>query len=604
MSRLRKAIPAPARAALRPLARKARRVKARAAAKARRVPRSSAQARAEAERYLDHKVIPDDARRRRLLGLWRARTLLGGAVPGGQDALATQALGLGRRLARRNQLETAIAVYAAGERALRRPEQRLLLTVQRAALELRRGNVPDDLWDRARDLLDAADRALASGDHDTAGARLQEAFNLVFHRTLHFEDLPSPLSADPDAFLAPFRASMAYRKAVTPSGAPRPARSSDLARPHRLLVTTFMNWNFVQDIIDDYRATPGVEVRTIDLKEIADGPWRAQPVDLVKDRLRQADGLGGIEPPAEVREAFDWADTVFVEWGHRALPWVSMLDGVSARVVGRIHSYEAFTPMPMHTDWSGIDDMVFVSPHIRALVEASVPQMAEHVRLHTVPNRNVLDPYRLPKHPDAAHTLGLVGWNNVTKDPAWALDLLEALREKDDRWTLRLVGHNFPLSNLTGPATAYRDDLMRRIEALGDAVQRPGFTDDVPEALRHIGVILSSSRREGTHEGLIQGVASGAFPVVRDWPYVARWGGARTLFPDEWVVQTPQEGAERVAAAMAQGPIGAQGEALAEWTIARYDWSVVRPQLDSLLLDRSPRTQSALGDRPHATEQA
>ena len=135
-------------------------------------------------------------------------------------------------------------------------------------------------------------------------------------------------------------------------------------------------------------------------------------------------------------------------------------------------------------------------------------------------------------------------------------------------------------------------------------MQRPGFTDDVPEALRHIGVILSSSRREGTHEGLIQGVASGAFPVVRDWPYVARWGGARTLFPDEWVVQTPEEGAERIAAAMAQGPIGAQGEALAEWTIARYDWSVVRPQLDALLLDRSPRTQSALGDRPHATEQA
>jgi glycosyltransferase involved in cell wall biosynthesis len=216
----------------------------------------------------------------------------------------------------------------------------------------------------------------------------------------------------------------------------------------------------------------------------------------------------------------------------------------------------------------------------------------------------VLDPYRLPKHPDAAYTLGLVGWNNVTKDPAWALDLLEALRAKDDRWTLRLVGHNFPLSNLTGPATAYRDDLMRRIEALGDAVQRPGFTDDVPEALRHIGVILSSSRREGTHEGLIQGVASGAFPVVRDWPYVARWGGARTLFPDEWVVQTPQEGADRIVAAMAQGPIGAQGEALAEWTIARYDWSVVRPQLDALLLDRSPRTLSALGDRPHATEQA
>ena len=73
-------------------------------------------------------------------------------------------------------------------------------------------------------------------------------------------------------------------------------------------------------------------------------------------------------------------------------------------------------------------------------------------------------------------------------------------------------GSNFPTSNLTGPATAYRDALLRRIAALGDAVERPGFSDDVPEALRHVGVMLSSSRREGTHEGLIQGAASGASP--------------------------------------------------------------------------------------------
>ncbi len=579
MSGLRTAVPQPVRRMLRPGVRAARRT-VRAV---KRLPRTPAQARTRLEKVLDHVVIPDDRHRARLLAAWRLRTRVGAL--GRQERLAGQALGLGRRLARRGEVETAIAVYAAGETALRSPDSRLLLTVQRLALELRQGTVPEDLWDRARDLLAAADRALGREDVDAAGTRLQESFNLVFHRTLHFEDIPSPLSADPATFLAPFLGSSTFRLATTATHGRRPPMVASATRPHRLLVTTFMNWNFVGEIIEDYRNTPGVEVRTIDLKEIPDGPWRAQPVDLVKDRLRQATGGPGVDPPREVREVFDWADTVFVEWGHRALPWVSMLPELGARVVARIHSYEAFTPMPMHTDWTGIDDIVFVSPHIRALCEVTVPEMVAHTRVHTIPNRNVLAPYLRPKHPGAEFTLGLLGWNNVTKDPAWALDLLEALREHDERWRLRLVGNNFPTSNLTGAATAYRDALLSRIAALGDAVERPGFSDDVPEALRHVGVMLSSSRREGTHEGLIQGAASGALPVVRNWPYVARWGGARTMFPDEWVVETAGEGAARVLEATRAGAIGERAASLAEWTLGRYDWSVVRPQLDALLLD-------------------
>jgi glycosyltransferase involved in cell wall biosynthesis len=552
------------------------------------IPTSRGQARATTGQLLDTRMIATPRGRRALLLAWRVRTNL----PGRDAGLARLGLGLGRRLARRGHPVEAVALYAAGERALSDPDQRLLLTVQRGALELRLGDIPPDLWQRIADLLKAADRALAAGDVADSGTRLLEAFNLAFHRTLHFENLPSPLAYDPDTFLAPFRTSMAFAAVVRPSGLARPSRTpvrSEAARPRRLLVTTFMNWNFVNDIVSDYEATEGVEVRTLDLQGIVDGPWRAQPVDLVQRRLGQAHGLDDVVPPPEVREAFDWADTVFVEWGHRALPWVSMLPDLRARVVARVHSYEAFTPMPMHTDWSGVDDLIFVSPHIRALVEASVPALAGGPRLHTIANRNLLRAYDLPKYEGSQHTLGLVGWNNITKDPLWAIDLLETLREHDDRWRLRLVGHDFPRNNLTGPATAYRDELEARIHALGDAVERPGYATDVPEALRHIGVIVSSSRREGTHEGLIQGAASGAFAVVRNWPYVARWGGARTMVPDEWVVDTADEGARMLLAAAEDNvSFDECRRAISEWTVKRFDWSVVRPQLDELLLCDAP----------------
>ena len=59
------------------------------------------------------------------------------------------------------------------------------------------------------------------------------------------------------------------------------------------------------------------------------------------------------------------------------------------------------------------------------------------------------------------------------------------------------------------------------------------------------------------------------------------------MFPDEWVVETAGEGAGRVLEATRAGAIGERAASLAEWTLGRYDWSVVRPQLDALLLDRT-----------------
>jgi glycosyltransferase involved in cell wall biosynthesis len=544
-----------------------------------------ARARSYGQRFVERAVIGTRVGRKSLRAAWSARM----ALPMSDPRLKQRIHVWGHRLARRGHTVDAIALYAAAEAHLSDPDLRAAITVHRCVLELRRGDIPPDLFERSADLLARADARVAEGDLVAAGARLQEALNLVYHRTLHFEDRQSPLSADPAAFLAPFRASTAFQAATTPTSPRKAARPAQRGRPRRLLFVTFQNWSFLDGVIEDYRATHGVEVRTLDLNEIADGPWRAQPVDILTRRVQATLDKDPVVLPDDLREPFDWADAIFVEWGHRALPWVSLLPDVRARVIARIHSYEAFTPMPLQADWGRIDDLVFVSPHIRALVEACIPDLAAGPRLHTVPNRNLLDTYRRAKVPGAEWTLGLIGFDNVTKDPAWALDVLDELRRTDRRWRLLLLGRDFPTTNLTGPARAYRAKLEARLDRLGDAVRRPGFTSDVPEALREIGVIVSSSRREGTHEGLLQGVASGAFPLVRDWPYVAKWGGPATLYPADWVVEEPAQAAQRLLEAAAD-PAGfgkARAEA-AEWVVARYDWSVVRPAMDALLLEDAP----------------
>ena len=96
-------------------------------------------------------------------------------------------------------------------------------------------------------------------------------------------------------------------------------------------------------------------------------------------------------------------------------------------------------------------------------------------------------------------------------------------------------------------------------------------------------MIVSSNRREGTTRAA-QGTASGAFPIVRNWPYVRRWGGAATIVPEAWVDDTAQQAAERLLATPA---VAEAATATAEWVVKHYDWSVVRPALDALLLDEA-----------------
>lgn len=549
-------------------------------------PRTPDEARRRFDRYVDRTLIVPDSRREALVRHWGGVASRLSRLPGGGRGTISATWNLSSRMLEHGHADAARSLLETVARAFPEADSSVGLRARVRVVDLNAGREVDDLGSLIAQSLRLADEAWEQGDIDDAAARLQDAFDVALHRVHHFEDRPSPYAEDPDAFLAPFRASVAFRAAATPSGSRRPAPPAHGSeRPHRLLFATATNFNFARGIIDEYSEREDVEVRQVDIRALEDGPWRPNPADLTRNRLRQAAGTPMDLPPS-VREDLDWADTIFVEWGHRAMVWMSMVPDLRARVVVRLHSYEALTQFPLITDWSGIDDVVFVAGHIRNLVERSVPAIMSGPRRHTIGNRRTLRDYALPKRPGAERALGLIGWGQVVKDPAWALDVLEDLRRDDPAWHLRLVGNPFPEDEkLTRAAAEYNARHESRIERLGDAVLRPGFTRDVPHALRRIGVILSTSQREGTHEALIQGAASGALPVVRNWPTVARWGGAQTMFPDAWIVETPQQAADRIRAAVAAGDLQAEGAKAREWVLTHHDWSVVGPQLERLLLD-------------------
>ena len=415
-----------------------------------------------------------------------------------------------------------------------------------------------------------------------------EAMRTAFHPVLHFDGMSSPLVDDPVGYTLPLRASEVGKLMrgfqAEPSQREAPSRPRDgRGGRTRVLIATQHNDDFLHEIREYLTGHEDLDTRFELFKDTpAVNRFGKHPQRFVEQVLANRPGL----PKAlenTFREHLDWADVVFVEWATALAALVSRIDHPGARVVVRLHSYEAFSMWPHMTNWSNIDDVIFVSDHLRDFAQKAIPGLSEPgaPRLHVIPNAMDLKKFVCPKEDDARFTLAVVGASKIVKDPRWAIEVVRHLRKHDERYRLLLIRSKFQDTSAATHkyAEAFERDLAE-LEPIG-AVVPMKHTDDVPEALQEVGVVISSSVRESFHMGLVEGVASGALPVVRDWPFFP--GAARRLFPEDWVVDTPKQAAERILALTQDADTWrAETRAAAQHVIEKWDWSVVRGDFERL----------------------
>jgi glycosyltransferase involved in cell wall biosynthesis len=534
-------------------------------------------------RYLTARPI---MRRRLGAKLWRL-PLRAPGVPAG-IRLAT-----GRRVAEAMRWadKHTGAAYALALTAskIKDPKTKADLLYEAAQIEYGRGIVSKHTDKAARALLAYADQLQAEEKYLEAAGTMQRAMAISFHRVAHIDGLSSPLAKAPKKFIKPYHESRAMQTVTTPRGR-WPAASPPTDRPLRLLVMTSANDNFLHPILDRYRDHPDVEVRYLDtvtqagLKRVS---WA--------DRRIMQERLGGDPEFAAsveglMRPYLDWADTVFVDWCVGPPAMVTEIDPGDTRIIVRLHSYEAFTRWPHLVDWSRVDDFVFVAEHLKGLTLELVPQLhgPRAPRMPVVYNAVDLGSFAREKTRDARFNLGLVGVGQVVKDPLWAVQVLKRLREQDDRYRLLMIGGDMDRDFSTA-TKKYRNKMEKVLAPLVEsgAVRRLGATDDVAGKLTEVGFILSTSVRESAHLGLMEGVASGAVPVVRDWPFFAgsTYGGARTVFPEGWVVDSPKAAAERILRINESEESWLDSAKLAtKHAMSTWDWSVVSRDFDELIL--------------------
>lgn len=284
---------------------------------------------------------------------------------------------------------------------------------------------------------------------------------------------------------------------------------------------------------------------------------------------------------ARSRALLDDADVVLCEWAGPNAAWYSREKQPGQRLVVRLHMFELGGPWLPRIDTAALDALVCVSDHYAELSTAALG--LDPARVVVVPNTVDVADLDRPKHSGARFHLAVVGVVPVRKRLDRALDLVAALRAADDRFALHIRGrlpNEYPWEWRKPVVRGHYDQQLARLSAepaLAGAVALEPFGADVGSWLRRIGWVLSPSTAESFHLAPMEGMASGAVPVLWDRPGVAG------IFGERWTHATTADAARWVADVAADPERWAVESAAAQDWARRYDVGRVLRAWDEVL---------------------
>ena len=227
-------------------------------------------------------------------------------------------------------------------------------------------------------------------------------------------------------------------------------------------------------------------------------------------------------PPGPLlAEAIAWADIVWLEWCWDHAVWATTSGCLAGkRCVVRLHSIEALqTDFPARMDWSQVDRLITVGQDITEILLDAMPLLTDHVMPEIIPNGIDMD--RFAPGMGDRYRVAWVGHLEPKKNPMLLLQIAHALYRADPRYSFHVAG------GFTDLRTArYVKRLMGTL-GLGGVVRFDGTVADMPAWYADKGVLLSTSMYESFGLNIGEAMATGAFPVVHDFP------GADRLWPEE-----------------------------------------------------------------------
>jgi glycosyltransferase involved in cell wall biosynthesis len=274
------------------------------------------------------------------------------------------------------------------------------------------------------------------------------------------------------------------------------------------------------------------------------------------------------------------ADIIFCEWCLGNTVWYSKRKRSDQKLLVRLHRQEFFRPPRANyldnVAWEAVDAAITIAPHFRDELRAAGLMAPEKV--HYIPNLFDTGRFDRPKPASARFEIGVVKYAPMRKRPDLALEILEGLRATEPRFRLSFVGRRPELISWVWNRPPERAFVMQFLEAVEasphqSAISFEDYTNDMPAWFSRVGVLLSTSDSEGSHQAVAEGMASGAVPVIRNWP------GADRLYPSRYVFSSAEEAVARILWATNEDHFQRLSRSVKDWASSRFDTRTVAAQI-------------------------
>lgn len=266
----------------------------------------------------------------------------------------------------------------------------------------------------------------------------------------------------------------------------------------------------------------------------------------------------------------EWADVVFCEWATHYLEWLSHHPG-RAKLATRLHRYE-LERHASRVNWENVALVLFVSEAMERSFRAAVPAYGGRT---AVVYENLDFAQFSPRERGTTHRLGMLGQVIPRKGVREAVEFFASVAAELPQLEFSIAGK--------APDARYRRRVEEAIAAagLGERVTLEGYVPDLPAWYRSLDVIVSSSRAEGLQTSLVEGVASGCWPLSRDW------AGAEEVVPPDALFSSAAEFRQRLTKFYAHDEAARHRQAT-DWRETLLERLVARPRMAELLAGLAP----------------
>lgn len=203
-------------------------------------------------------------------------------------------------------------------------------------------------------------------------------------------------------------------------------------------------------------------------------------------------------------------------------PWaLSEHDLTGKKVIVRPIDIEVWQGHQMAANWSAVSDVIFIAPHIRALVDIdALPGTHEDMKVHTVPHSIDLDRYHFAER-GHGFDIAVISERWMSKGADYILQIALKLQKINPRYKIHWLGKRSDYQW----ELAYFDEFIEHHNLNIEITNWLEGDNAVDEFLEGKNYLLHASHKEAFSAATAEAMAKGIKPVVH------RFYGADDLWP-------------------------------------------------------------------------